>query len=90
MTDGRSPEAHLAQTLLDLEQRFGAVSCESQTIRGQWRHEGQSSRDGLIRVFVDVPDTPENRQFFMDFKEVLKARFAQLDIWLTTYPLEVL
>jgi hypothetical protein len=66
------------------------VSCETQTIRGHWRNENQSYRDDLIRVFVDVPDVPENRQFFVEYKERLKARFQQLDIWMTTYLLEVL
>lgn len=28
--------------------------------------------------------------FFEEFKELLKERFKQIDIWLTTYPLEVL
>ena len=69
---------------------FGAVSCETQTIRGQWRHQGQTYRDDLIRVFVDVADEPENRQFFVEYKERLKARFQQLDLWLTTYLIEVL
>jgi hypothetical protein len=43
-----------------------------------------------VRLFVDVPDVPQNRQFFVDFKERLKARFRQLDIWITTHPLEIL
>jgi hypothetical protein len=73
-----------------LESQFGAVSCETQTIRGLWRHEGQPYRDDLIRVFVDVDDSQENRQFFVAFKEVLKSRFQQIDIWLATYPIEVL
>ena len=84
------PDDAVADTLLELEQRFGAVSCETQTIRGQWRHEGQSYRDDLIRVFVDVADEPESRQFFVEYKERLKARFRQLDIWMTTYLMEVL
>jgi hypothetical protein len=45
---------------------------------------GQVYNDKLIRVFVDVPDTPENRAFFLSFKERLKSRFKQLDIWMTT------
>lgn len=65
-------------------------SCETQIIQGQWRHLGELYRDELIRVFVDVPDTAENRQFFVDFKERLKERFQQLDIWMTTYPLDVI
>jgi hypothetical protein len=84
------PELAVADTLLELEQRFGAVSCETQTTRGQWRHEGQSYRDDLMRVYVDVADVPESRQFFVEFKDRLKARFQQLDIWLTTYLIEVL
>jgi hypothetical protein len=43
-----------------------------------------------VRVFVDVPDISESRQFFVDFKQRLKARFQQIDIWMTTYPIEVL
>ena len=84
------PDDAVADTLIELEERFGAVSCETQTIRGRWRHEGQSFRDDLIRLFVDAADEPECRQFFVAFKERLKARFQQLDIWMTTYLIEVL
>jgi hypothetical protein len=84
------PDDLVADTLLELEQQFGAVSSDTQTIRGFWRHEGESYRDDLIRVFVDVADEPEHRQFFHEFKERLKARFKQIDIWMTTYTIEVL
>src|SRR5262245_62313527 len=80
------PDSLLGETLLDLRQRFGAVSSETQIIRGFWQHEGQEFRDELVRVFLDVPDTPESRAFFAAYKEQLKARFRQLDIWMTTYP----
>jgi len=66
------------------------VSCETQTIQGQWQHQQQVFRDDLVRVFVDVLDEEENRQFFVDFKEQLKVRFGQIDIWVTTYPLNVI
>jgi hypothetical protein len=89
--DGRPiPEDLIAETLLELEERFGAVSCETQTIRGIWRHEQQVFEDDLIRVFVDTDDSAESRDFFKRFKEELKSRFEQIDIWLTTYPIEVL
>ena len=52
--DGRLvPDELIADTLIELEERFGAVSCETQTIRGKWPHEDQLFRDDLIRVFVD-------------------------------------
>ena len=84
------PDAAVVDTLIEFEEQFGAVSCETQTIRGRWRSEGQSYRDDLIRVFVDVPDGPESREYFVVAKERLKTRFQQLDIWLTTYLIEVL
>ncbi len=89
--DGRPvPDELIADTLLELEDRFGAVSCETQRTRGYWRHEGASYRDELVRVYLDVPDIPENHAFFARFKEQLKVRFQQIEIWMTTYPLEVI
>jgi hypothetical protein len=43
-----------------------------------------------MRVFVDVADDPEHRAFFLEFKERMKARFGQIDLWMTTYLIEVL
>ncbi len=89
--DGQSvPEDLVAQTLIELREQFGAVSTETQIIRGIWQHEGTMYRDDLTRIFVDVPDTPESRSFFPAFKERLKARFQQLDIWIIAYPVEVI
>lgn len=84
------PEDLLAETILELRAKFGAVSCESQIIQGHWENEGIIYRDHLGRLFIDVPDTPENRRFFVQFKELLKNRFQQLDIWITTHPIEVI
>lgn len=84
------PTDLIATTLAELEKQFGAYSCETQNIQGRWNFQGQTYQDDLVRVFVDVPDLPESRQFFIDFKERLKARFNQLEVWLTTHPLEIL
>ena len=84
------PNQLVAEALLVLRKQFGAVSWENQIIQGQWEHEGVIYRDDLIRVFVDVGDTPENRQFFLQFKEKIKTDFKQVDIWLTSYLLDVL
>lgn len=89
--DGQSvPDDLIAGLLLQIEQHFGAVSCETQTIHGLWQHEGRPYRDELVRVFVDALDVPETRQFFLKFKETLKTELKQIDIWMTTYPIEVL
>ena len=40
--DGTSvPDVLIADCLLELEDRFGSVSSETQAIRGRWRHQGQ-------------------------------------------------
>ena len=84
------PDELIADTILELRARFGAVSSETQTIRGVWQHQDQVYRDDLIRVFVDARDVPEVREFFAELKATLKTRFQQLDIWITAYAIEVL
>src|SRR5439155_9663471 len=59
------PDELVGETLLELRQRFGAVSAETQVIRGHWQHQGEVFRDELVRVFVDVADSGENRAFFV-------------------------
>jgi hypothetical protein len=89
--DGRPvPEALLALTFSELRERFGAASWETQTLRGAWEHQGTVYEDNLTRFFVDVPDTQEHRAFFKEFKDKLKRRFDQLDIWITSHPLDVI
>lgn len=76
--------------MLEIERRLGAVSSETQTIQGFWSHEGRSYRDDLARVFVDVTDTPDNMVFFRELKGQLKVRFQQIDIWMSSHPIEIL
>jgi hypothetical protein len=73
------PREFFAEVLLELRSKFGAVSSETQVIQGLWESHGA--------VFHD---TPRNREFFLQLKERLKQRFQQLDMWLTTYPIESL
>lgn len=89
--DGRPvPDELIADTLGELRERFGAVSCETQSIRGQWQHEGRLHSDELVRVYVDAPDDAASLEYFRAFKERAKARFGQIDIWLITFPVEAL
>ena len=84
------PDELIGDTLIELREQFGAVSCETQTIQGHWFSQDQVFRDDLVRVFVDVGDIPEHREFFMQLKERLKTQFQQLDIWMTTYTVDVI
>ena len=84
------PEALLAQTFAELRARFGAASWETQLVQGAWEHQGATFRDNLTRFFVDVPDLPEHRAFFKEFKQTLKERFKQVDVWITSHAVDVI
>ncbi len=84
------PQAAFDDTLSELRDRFGGLSAETQDIQGYSVHRGQPFTDDLVRIYVDVPDTEENRQFFCDYKARLKERFDQVEIWIATHPVEVL
>ena len=82
------PEELIGQTLLELRQQFHGISSESQVIHGYWEHEGRLYRDDLVRVFVDAEDNEESRRFFVRWKEALKIRFGQVEVWITAHPVE--
>jgi hypothetical protein len=89
--DGTAVEAEkFQQTKDELLERFQGVTIDPGTIQGVWVYQGEQFEDELIRLVVDVDDTPETEQFFRDFKERLKERFQQLDIWLVALSLRIL
>jgi len=44
----------------------------------------------LRRFFVEVPDALEHRMFFTEYKERLKVRFDQLEVWITSHSMDVI
>jgi hypothetical protein len=66
------------------------VSSETQVIQGHWQHQGVIYRDDVVRMFVDVVDNETARQFFVELKAQLKERFGQIDIWITSHPIDVI
>jgi hypothetical protein len=88
--DGREvPPAWLAEAVLEVVERFGAASYETQKVEGHWRHGAVMYRDDLVRVIVDVPDSPDNRDWVKDFKKRWKARLKQLDLWVVSHPIDI-
>jgi hypothetical protein len=88
--DGREiPPEWLAEAVLEIVDRFGAVSYETQKIEGHWRSAGVTYRDDLVRIVVDVPDADENRAWLKEFKGRWKARLEQLELWLVSYPIDI-
>ena len=89
--DGRPvSDETLNQTREELMARFEGVSFNPHPIQGAWLHEGVRYEDFASKVFVDVDDTPENRQFFIDLKPVLRERFEQIEIYIVSYLIDVL
>jgi hypothetical protein len=84
--DGRDvPGDWLAEAVLEIVERFGAASYETQRIEGHWRQGETTYRDNLVRLVIDVPDTAKNRSWMKDFKERWKTRLEQLELWMVSY-----
>lgn len=83
------PPDWLSDATLELVDHFGAVSYETQTVQGHWRHEGTIYRDNLVKLVVDVPDSAANRRWMKGFKARWKKRLKQIELWLVSYPIEV-
>jgi hypothetical protein len=66
------------------------VSFLPHTVFGVWVHEGARYEDELLRLVVDVDDTPENHEFFTGFKSTLLERFEQIEIYIASYPVDIL
>lgn len=86
----RIPRRSFEETAEELRERFGALSKETQTIRGEWEYGGVIFRDEVMRIFVDAPRTPASREFFIGYKEGLKVRFRQIDMWITAFEIEMI
>ena len=51
----------------------------------------QETRRELVEQFGALTmDAPATDAFFRDFKERLKERFRQIEIWMTAYPIRLL
>jgi hypothetical protein len=78
-----------AQTRNELIAQFGALSIYPLTVHGVWEHEGKRYEDELRRIVIDVDDTAENHQFFVEFKAKLLERFQQLEIYMVYYAIDL-
>lgn len=73
----------------ELVGHFDAVSYLPEVLHGLWLHQGRSYEEENVRLFVDVEDTPENAAFFASYKQKLKERFRQIDIWIVSYEIRI-
>ncbi len=88
--DGRAvPGEWISLAILEIVDRFGAVSHETQTIEGRWQSGGVLYQDDLARIVVDVPDLKTNRDWMKRFKAKWKRQLEQVEIWMVSYRIEI-
>jgi hypothetical protein len=89
--DGRPVSPDKFQLTRDeLITQFGAVSMSAFAVIGAWVHEGTRFEDELRRFTVDVEDIPENQHFMAAYKKTLLERFEQIEIYMVSFPVEII
>jgi len=89
--DGRPVEsAKFLQTHLDLIERFGSNTIDLVTALGSWKYQGTVYEDVLLRMTIDVPGSFEANDYLTEYKGVLKVRFEQVDIWISSHEIQIL
>jgi len=78
------------KTLMEVTDRFGALSYNPHAFMGVWTQAGKRYEDELFRLTIDVEERPENSQFIAHLKAELLERFEQLEIYVVSYPIEVI
>src|SRR5215469_14585915 len=88
--DGSPIEAEkFDQTREELSEHFGGITQDTVRITGTWKYGGTRYRDDLIRIRIDTTD-PGASAFLHSQKETWKARFQQIDIWITASEIEII
>jgi hypothetical protein len=89
--DGRSIEAEkFDRTNIELIEKFSATTADMLIAVGTWKYQGTRYEDQLVRLIVDIPGEEPAHAFFREYKELLKARFEQVDIWISSHEIEIL
>jgi hypothetical protein len=81
-----------ATTYMELTRQFGGCTYDPAVKHGGWidDSDGKEYYDENTTFYSDYDDTEENKQFLNDYKEILKARFRQKEIYMTTSTIEII
>jgi len=89
--DGRRVEDRkFLITHRELLKKFGATTIDATRASGTWIYGGALYEDVLIRIVIDAFGPDDAIPFLRQYKETLKSRFEQLDIWITAHDVEVI
>ena len=83
------PPDLLAEAVLEIVDKFGAASYETQKVEGHWRFQGVLYRDNLTKIVIDIADSDENHDWMRQYKKRWKLKLDQLELWLVSYVIEV-
>src|SRR5438552_3233833 len=89
--DGRLVDEELLENTFDeVADHLGGISVTPRAVLGIWVHEGKRHKEEMRLLSVDVDETPENQAFFVQFKVELLKRFEQIEIYIVSYPIDIL
>jgi hypothetical protein len=77
------------QTRGELADQFTGLAQELVHLDGLWQFAGKHYEDRLIRIRIDS-GSRGGTTFLRSYKEILKSRFQQLDIWITAHEIEII
>ena len=79
----------ITQTTDELSDHFGGTTHDLLRATGTWKYGGTRYRDELLRVRVDSDDAGAVA-YLRSYKQILKQRFQQIDIWITAHDIRVI
>ena len=79
----------IPDSLSEVFDSFGAFTVRPDITLGSWTDGDHRYDDRLFVLSVDVNDTQEHRAWIAHLKSHLLQRFEQLEIYVTSYPIEV-
>lgn len=79
----------IPDSVAEVLDRFGAATYRPQLAMGSWTFGGCRYDDQLSLLSFDVEDTVEHREWIAHLKTHLLERFRQLELYVTSYPVEV-
>ncbi|HEY4993575.1 MAG TPA: hypothetical protein VII33_15995 [Nakamurella sp.] len=79
----------IPDSLSEVSDTFGAFTFRPDVALGSWTEDGMRYDDRLFLLRIDVEDTAEHRAWIAHFKSHLLKRFEQLEIYVTSYPIDL-
>ena len=83
------PLSDITETQIELARRFGGATLEPARVSGLWVDAGQLVEDELLKLWTDVTDNEEVRQYMIELRQRLQTRFRQKVIYITSQAIRV-